>query len=219
MRIFDRQNTMKGHSTDRKIILSPEQILTDHRKRFQARLFYILVVIALLFCSVAFWAISWHERYPNEKLFLPKSLFTALVLLLFCNIPFINRLRQFEADEAGKIVAGLSGVIVLGAIYLFFQLYAVEELIGSGISLTKMHASTVLMTGILLHSALVIPCLVYSFYLWIRSFDAWNDPVKSLLYFSNKYELLRLEYIGYTWHWLSLCILGNYQFLFFTRII
>jgi cytochrome c oxidase subunit 3 len=66
-----------------------------------------------------------------------------------------------------------------------------------------------------LHLAHILAGLLFLLYLTFNAFDNWNDPIKALVYFSNKYEEVKLEVFSTFWHFIDvLWVVLFFTFLF-----
>ncbi len=191
---------MENNQLKHRLQVEPSFLLSDLRKAYQVRLFVGIVLCTLCFGLLLVFASSAVETTAKTLFALPKAAITAVILLLMGMFPLHHRVHAFENEQALKLSINLAVGIVSGFFFLGFQLLTAIELLEGVHPAVVLALRPVFLTALTLHAFLIFTCMIGIFYLWIRAYDAWNDPVKSLLYFSNRLELLRLEFVGYAWY-------------------
>lgn len=180
---------------------------------YRSVLFFALVGSSILFLSMVIMFIIWVSHHPPIDNFqLPKTFIISTLVLLFSSyfITFIQ--RYYKEDNARALLLSLTGALVLSGFFSILQVSSWKTLYDNGFYMDGEIGMTFLYAITGLHFVHVGGGMIYLFYLWLKAFDIWNDPVRSLLYFSNKYEAVRLELFSTYWHYLD----GVWLFLFLT---
>lgn len=202
---------MKEDKTGRKseqdlLLLEKER---THPKR--ALLFFSLVGSSLLFLSMAIMFVIWMtHNTPTENFKLPKEFTLSTIVLLISSYLVTIMRRQYEHDNDRGLLMSLTGVLICSFFYSMLQLSGWKNMIEQGFWPDKDIGTSLVYAISGFHFLHMGVGMVYLFYLWLKSFDIWNDPVRSLLYFSNKYEGVRLEFFSNYWHYVD----GLWLFIF-----
>ncbi len=183
---------------------------------YRSFLFFSLVGSSILFLSLVFLYIIWMTQNPEINHFrLPKSFIVGTIALLISSYSVTLAQQAFRNDDDKKLV--LSFVLTLGLTMLFASMQVIgwTELYDKGLFFNGPRGVTFLYILSGLHFLHLGAGLLWQFYLSIRAFDIWNDPVKSLVYFSNKFEGTRIDLFATFWHYLDilwLCLFLTFLF-------
>lgn len=186
-----------------------------HSSRPQAHktyLFFALVGSSILFLSLVFMYLAWSiHNEPVHEFRMPKAFILSTVILLLSSFTLSQSQMAFREDEDGKLLFSLAATLVLGLGFACLQILGWYDMQKQGFYLNGQAGTTLLYIISGLHLVHIALGLVYLFYLNLKAFDIWNDPVKALLYFSNQEEQLRLSIIRNYWHFMD----GLWMILFF----
>lgn len=176
-------------------------------------LFFALIGSSILFLSLVIMFIIWMSYHPPiENLRLPKAFIVSTIILLFSSYFLTLARRAFQNDKSKLLLISLFSTLVLSSAFTYLQVTGWKELYVSGHFFDGAAGVTFLYLITGLHFIHVFGGIIYLIYLNLIAFDAWQDPVKNLLYFSNPVEGIRLELFSAYWHFLD----GLWLFLFLT---
>ncbi|MFN8152975.1 MAG: hypothetical protein U0Y08_01645 [Bacteroidia bacterium] len=180
---------------------------------YRTTLFFGLVGSSLLFLSLAIMLIIWVSHNPPVENFRFPREFTLSTLILLGSSYLLTLVRKYYSEDNDRgMLMSLTGSMVMAGLFAIFQLLAWNAMIEQGFDLEKDISITFIFGISAVHFLHAGGGMIYMFYLWLKSFDIWNDPVRSLLYFSNKYEGVRLELFSNYWHVVN----GLWLFVFLT---
>jgi cytochrome c oxidase subunit III len=183
---------------------------------YKSFLFFSLVGSSILFLSLIFLYIIWMTQNPAVNHFrLPKAFIVSTLALLISSYTVTLAQQAFRNDDNKKLL--LSFTLTLGFTLLFaaMQVIGWTELYERGLFIDGPAGVAFLYIISGLHFLHLGAGLLWQFYLSIRAFDVWNDPVKSLVYFSNKFEGTRIDLFATFWHYLDilwLCLFLTFLF-------
>lgn len=190
-----------------------ELLLLEKERTNPARtaLFFCLVGSSLLFLSLVIMFIIWMTHNPpTENFKLPKEFTLSSIVLLVSSYIMTLVRRQHRNDNDRGLLLTLTGMLILSAVFALLQVSGWKNMIDQGFRPDKDVGISLMYAISGCHFLHLGGGMIYLFYLWLKSFDIWNDPVRSLLYFSNKYEGVRLEFFGHYWHFID----GLWLFVF-----
>lgn len=171
---------------------------------YKSMLFFCLIVSSLIFLSLIFLYIIWLTKNPvTSNINLPRSFVISTIILLWSNYPIAKAQYAFRIDDSHKLVLCFLVIFGLSLFFSAFQIMGLFEL-NNMLILKNIPGSTVYLIIIygLFFIHLVI-AFIWQFYLSLRAYDVWNDPVKSLLFFSNKFEGTRIDLFASYWLYLN----------------
>ncbi len=201
-----RKNTT-GSDTDK--VLLP--IYKERAAPYKAFLFYALLGSGLLFLSLSLMFIIWNSQQSiTTSVQFPKSFVISTLALLFSSYTISISRNYHLQDQAQKMLLSLTASLLLSILFVAFQIHAVLSILDQGI-FANINFSILflyIITGF--HFLHIAVGAIYLFYLNLKTFDIWRDPVKSLIYFSNKFESLRFELFCSYWYFST----GLWLFLF-----
>jgi len=178
---------------------------------YKAFLFYAIVGSGLLFIALSIMFIVWvSQQQQSPQIIFPKSFILSTLVLLFSGYMLSVAERFHQKDHAQNLLLSLNASLFMAVAFVVLQAHAILSIIQQGfyaqldISLIFLY----IITGF--HFLHIAAGIIYLFYLNLKAFDIWRDPVKSLIYFSNKFEGLRLELFSSFWYYAT----GLWLFLF-----
>lgn len=195
-------------------------IQSQHAERilpYKSFLFFSLVGCSILFLSLIFLYILWLTKNPNGASFnLPKPFVISTIVLLLSNFTVTKAQNAFNNDDSSKLLFSIVQTLTLTLVFASLQMIGWVSLYNHDLALhyTAKILFVFVITG--LHFLHVCAGVLWQFYLSLRAFDVWNDPVKSLLYFSNKFEGTRIDLFSTYWHYLNILWLCLFFIFLFT---
>ncbi|MBK7683550.1 MAG: cytochrome c oxidase subunit 3 [Bacteroidetes bacterium] len=186
-------------------------IYKERSAPYKAFLFYALLGSGLLFLALSIMFIVWNSQQITATIVqFPKSFVISTLALLFSSYTLSISRNYHLQDQAQNMLLTLTASLLLSLVFIAFQVHAVFSILDQGlyvnfeVSLLFLY----IITGF--HFLHIVVGTIYLFYLNLKSFDIWKDPVKSLIYFSNKFEGLRFELFCSYWYFST----GLWLFLF-----
>jgi cytochrome c oxidase subunit 3 len=216
--VFFKFGSMGAGNTRRRINIETEGRNKEIARPSQSVLFYALTGSSIVFLTLTLFYSIWLNRNPQGFHFdLPKIFTISTIVLLISSHTLSRASIAFEKDHSNGLLTALSITFALSIIFAVLQINGMIDLFSDGILLNSTGAVFLfgLMAFQLMH---IIGGTIYLFYLCLKAFDNWQDPVKSLIYFSNKYELNSIQLLSIFWYfanviWVILFII----FLFTVR--
>lgn len=195
---------------------SEDLSLSEQQHPLKTYLFYGLTVSSILFASLVFIFFVWLENNPTESaIHLSKTFVISPYILLISFFASTYITRSYHQDSNKQLLISLSSSLVSGVVFSVLQVYACVTLFENNPTLNFNPGTIVIFVVTGLHLLFVCFGMLYLFYLTLKAYDNWNDPIKSLVYFSNQYEVRRLELA--TAYWYFTCII--WPLVFFTILI
>lgn len=180
---------------------------------YRTFMFLGLVGSGILFLAMVFMFIIWlNNNPPIENFKVPKSFMVSTIVMLITSYLVVLANRYLKEDHAKGLLLSLTGALLLSGVFSLLQVLGWKDIYDQGFYLDGDAGIALLYVISAIHFLHVCGGMIYLFYLTLKVFDIWNDPVRSLLYFSNKYEAVRLELFSSYWHYLD----GLWLFLFLT---
>lgn len=204
---------MSDRKTGKKYAYTDEH--QYERKPFTGKtfLFYGLVGSSMLFLALTLLYTIWYSRNTAVDNFsLPKIFTVSTVVILLSSYSLSLCNRAFKDDDTKTLLLSLSSTFTLSIIFCGLQIAGWIDMIEAGLNF-KSHngiAFLYIISGV--HFLHVVGGIIYLFYLNLKAFDIWNDPVKSLVFFSNNYELTKIQLFSSYWHFIDVL----WTILFFT---
>ena len=183
---------------------------------FKTLLFFGLVGSTILFLSMAFLYFVTVSRNGNPPNFqLPKAFTVSTIFMLLSSFSITGAVKAFRDDSIIKLKIILGITLGLGIIFCISQGFGLKHMFESGyfISSNVGVAYLYVITGMhFLHVAGGMICLAIITY---RVFNCSDDMVKSLMFFTDDYQLTRLQLTTIYWHFVDiLWVVLFFMFLF-----
>ncbi len=196
-----------GSDTSRSLL----PIYKERSAPYKAFLFYALLGSGLLFLSLSIMFIIWNSQLiTSSNVQFPKSFVISTLALLFSSYTLSISRNYHLQDQAQSMLLSMTASILLALAFIGFQVHAIFSILEQGLYV-NINVSLLffyMITGF--HFLHIIVGTIYLFYINLKSLDIWKDPVKSLIYFSNKFEGLRFELFCSYWYFST----GLWLFLF-----
>ncbi len=188
-------------------------ILKERTTPYRTIMFYALVGSSILFLSMVIMFIVWiTHNEPIENLQFPKSFNIGTIFLLFSSYTATLIKKFYKEDNAKSMLFALSGTLIFSLGFVLCQVLGWKSLFDQGFYLNGGAGIAFIYIISGLHFIHVSLGMIYLFYLNIKILDLWNDPVQSLLYFSNQFEGIRIDLFNTYWHFID----GLWLFLYLT---
>ena len=174
-------------------------------------LFYGITMSSIVFASLLFLFFLWIENKPEaSEVHLSKAFIISPYILLFSFFSSTYIIRSYHQENNKQLLSALSISLVAGIVFSVLQVYACLSIFEDFAFSDFNPGYVVVFVASGLHLLFVGFGLIYLFYLTLKSFDNWNDPIKALVYFSNTYEVKRLELVSAYWYFT--CIVWSLVF-------
>ena len=186
-------------------------IYKERSAPYKAFLFYALLGSGLLFLALSIMYVIWNsQQLSSTDVQFPKSFVISTLTLLFSSYTLSISRNYHLQDQAQNMLLTMSASLLLAMVFIAFQVHAIFSILDQGlyVNIDVSLLFLYIITGF--HFLHIIVGTIYLFYLNLKSFDIWKDPVKSLIYFSNKFEGLRFELFCSYWYFST----GLWLFLF-----
>lgn len=184
---------------------------------YKTFLFFGLLGSTVVFMSITFlYLASLSKTLPLENFKLPKAFFLSALLLLFSSFSVSKAVNAFKEDSFKNLLISLGATLILGLAVGISQLYGWKKLFDSGF-LLQTHARVsylYLISGI--HFLHIFIGLIFLTAMTVSAYFKSKDPVKSLLYFSNEYQLTKIELVVIFWHFVDFLWMGLFLIFLFT---
>ncbi len=207
---------MSKHKTGRE---QQQAIDHQHLERvtpYKTFLFFALTGSTILFLSLTLMFVIWLTHNPRVGHFnMPKPFILSTIVLLISSYIVTLAQRAFKTDDSKLLILSFTASLGLTMLFTCLQFLGWRDLYDQGFFINgEIGISLVyIITG--LHFFHVMCGLLWQFYLSLRAYDVWNDPVKSLLYFSNRFEGARIDLFTAFWHFVDglwLCLFITFLF-------
>ncbi len=184
---------------------------------YKTFLFFGLLGSTVVFMSITFlYLVSLSKTLPLENFKLPKPFFLSTLLLLFSSFSVGKTVKAFKEDSIKNLLISLCITLALGLAFAVSQVIGWKKLFDSGF-LFQTHARVsylYVISGI--HFLHVFLGLIFLITLTVSASLKSKDSVKALLYFSNEYQLTKLELMVIFWHFVDFLWLGLFLIFLFT---
>ncbi len=183
---------------------------------YKTFLFFGLVGSAVLFLALTLmFAIKLSTAAPMENFRLPKAFSVSTVIMLFSSYALSRTQRAFHNDRVTELAYALSAAFVCAVVFSALQVTGWYQLYKAGFFLRTQSgvAFLYMITG--LHLMHVIAGIVFLISCIVPVYRAHNDMVKSLVFFTDKYQQTKIELLNIYWHYVDflwLCLF--FMFLF-----
>jgi cytochrome c oxidase subunit III len=183
---------------------------------FKTLLFFGLVGSTVLFLSMAFlYFITISKSGAPENFQLPKAFSVSTVFLLLSSFTIAGAVKAFRKDALQELKFSVIATLGLGIVFCLSQALGLKKMIDAGffISSNVGVAYLYVITG--MHFMHVAGGMLYLLVFTYRIMNASGDMVKSLMFFTNEYQLTRLQLTTIYWHFVDvLWVVLYFMFLF-----
>jgi len=178
---------------------------------------YVLVLgIALLFvvCIVAF-QMTKQPFITHSHFQFPKAFVVSTFILMLSSIVLGDVLALYERDQILAIRNKLITALLLGLVFIISQFYGWIELVKNGVLLQGNASNAYLYVISGLHLFHLLGGIGFMFVEAIKVWTKSKDGVKSLIYFTDPFQKLKLELLRTYWNFMDiLWVVIFFYFLF-----
>lgn len=191
--------------------------VTDRPHPYKTYLFFAIAGSSILFLALSCVYIIWLTHNPPEiTVELPKPFIISTILLLISSYTISQTHKAFLDDNNKNLLISLSLTLFLGIAFAVFQVWGWLKLIEAGFFINGDAAISFVYILSGMHLLHLSGGLLYLLFLTFKAFDNWNDPVRNLVYFTNRFELIRLDLITAYWHFMDVLWLVLFLTFLFT---
>jgi cytochrome c oxidase subunit III len=183
---------------------------------YKTLLFFGLVGSTVLFLTMTFIYVVTVSRIGNPENFqLPKAFSVSTVFLLLSSFSIAGSVRAFKNDAMNDLKLSLFTTIVLGTLFCISQVWGLKNMMDTGFFLSSNVGVIYLYVIAGMHFLHVAGGMIYLLVIFYRVSVNSSDMVKSLMFFTDDYQLTRLQLSTIYWHFIdALWILLFFMFLF-----
>ena len=207
------------HPEDKNIKESKSSTFYRMEKMHPFKMFLTLSMIGsgliFLFLLISF-LYTKPEDFNFSTFNLPRAFVLSSIVLVSSSF-IINRvLHYFATDNGGALRLALGMTLLSGIIFIVLQYVGWLELAAQGLVLSgKPYSGFIyLISG--LHGLHCIGGIIYLTVVFVSVLKALNDPVKTLIMFTNPFQKLKLQLLVMYWHYLDGLWLFIFMFLLFS---
>ena len=184
---------------------------------YKSMLFFSLVGSSLIFLSLIFFYIMWLTKNPLlGHIGLPRPFIVSTIIFLLTSYAVTKAQYSFRSDNSQNLMLSFLVIFSLFLFFFTFQIMGWVEIYSIIIPRNIPGSITYLVIISCVHFLHLGVAFIWQFYLSLRAYDVWNDPVKSLLYFSNKFEGARIDLFATYWHYLNVLWICLYIIFLYT---
>jgi cytochrome c oxidase subunit III len=178
---------------------------------FLGSMAFTLIILFLLF---SFWFFDHHfETHP--KLLFPKGLTLSILILMAIAFAASKGNPLIEKENYRGLSSIFRIILFLASLYLVISLGAWRIFLG-GLDTVKVYPGKAFLFLIAtMHFLQFIVGMGMALFGYFKLSKNSQDPVKILVYFTNKYELTSLEISFLGWYWITGTGLMIFLFMFY----
>jgi len=170
---------------------------------------YLLVLFAMVGITILFltlliaYALS-KPQWTWQQFQFPKVFLFSTLILVISSFTASKSIFYFKKEEVFKCSTSIKYTLWLGIVFIFLQVIGWFQLTQQGIFLAGKPDGSYLYIISALHALhLIVGVLILSF-IFYKTKAAIADPIKKLLYFSDKVELNFLQLSTVYWHFVDI---------------
>jgi cytochrome c oxidase subunit 3 len=184
---------------------------------YKTFLFFVLLGSTVVFMTITFLYLADLSRHaPLQGIKLPRAFFLSTLLLVFSSYTASRIRPAFRSDSFRGYFLYTGLTLGLGLLFAGSQVGGWKSLLDQGLALDlHNHFSFFyVISGVhLLHAAAGVLLLAV---LLGHGYRQSKDPVRALLFFSNRYYQTRIELVAVFWHFVDFLWLGLFIVFLFT---
>ncbi len=183
---------------------------------YKTLLFFGLVGSTVLFLTMAFiYVVTVNKANTPPTFQLPKVFSVSTILLLLSSFSISGAVKAFKNDAMKELKTALFVTLILGTLFCAFQAWGLKKMIDTGFFLSANVEVSYLYVITGMHFLHVAGGMIYLLLIAFKVNHASGDMVKSLLFFTDDYQLTRLQLSTIYWHFVdALWVLLFFMFLF-----
>lgn len=183
---------------------------------------YIIVVhlllagIVILFLGISYAYIFSDNQEKWEQFHLPKIFWLSTACVICISVLLTSTLRHYTSDNLKKLRLHFIAAAFFAILFLSFQCTGWLHMHGSGYTLADTPSSGYIYLLGWLHGLHILTGIVLLLVAIYKVQSALHDPVKKLLYLSDKSQYIRIKLLTHFWHtidllWIFIFCLFLYQ--------
>jgi len=169
--------------------------------------------LVFLFMIIAFSVRVWSSPL-DFPLGLPKYFTLSTIILLFSGFRTSRLIKAYDVEDIHEIARNLQIILILGMAFTVSQVMGWLDLYNSQLSFQKDLSAAYLYVISGLHMLHLIGGLLFLGYLNYIVVTTRKDVVKQLVFFTNKFQRLRLSLLSIYWRFLDLSWLVLFVWFF-----
>lgn len=177
-----------------------ERMESLHPHMMMLVLALIGITMVFLFLLVAYYL----TKQPFADISFPKAFTLSTAMIVISSFVINHAVYNFEDDRIYGIRNALLATVVLGSLFLVFQIYGWIELYFQGFSIEGYVGSNTflyLLTG--LHFAHLLGGLYFMCVELYRVQKMTKDEIKYIVYITDPYEKTKLKMVKTYWHFMD----------------
>ncbi len=160
------------------------------------------LTLAVLFLLFSLWFFD-RTIESFESMILPKGLTISILVLLVVSFTASKGSQFLESEKLRSLSFIFRSILLLATIYLVVSLGAWSNLIGDFSALQSSPGMTFLVLIASLHFVQFLIAMGLTLYGYYKLGKNSTDPVKTLVFITNKFELTILEISFFGWYWVT----------------
>ena len=135
---------------------------------------------------------------------------------MLSSITLSNITYLYDSDKIQAIKDNLLITLFLGISFMISQFVGWKELMGSGIQLQGYVSGSYLYVISGLHVLHLFGGIIFIYVEFIKVWQKSKDPVKSLIYFTDPYQKLKLELMRTYWNFMDILWVAIFFYFLFS---
>lgn len=184
---------------------------------YKTFLFFALLGSTIIFLALAFlYSLRIVELSTIENFQMPRAFIVSTILILLSSMSISRLVDNYDADSFSSIKNTLGITLFLAVLFTFSQVIGWKIMFDSGYFINGQSGISLIYLISGLHLMHVICGIGFIIYLLTGVQKNSNDIVKSLLFFTDKYQKTKLELATIYWHFVDVLWLGLFLMFLFT---
>lgn len=184
---------------------------------YKTFLFFALLGSTIIFLSLSFlYSLRLTEVNGIESFHMPRAFIVSTILLLLSSMAISKVIDAYNGDSFSSIANTLGVTIFLGTVFIISQIIGWKYMFDSGYLINGESGVSFIYLISGLHLMHVISGIGFLIYLLTGIQKKSNDIVKSLLFFTDKYQKTKLELAVIYWHFVDILWVGLFLMFLFT---
>lgn len=173
-------------------------------KKSHLLVLFAIVTITVLFLTLLMAYTISKPQWSWQQFSFPKVFLISTLVLGASSFTINKSIVHFKQDEVLKFSKSIKYTLWLGITFVLLQIFGWFQLIQQGIYLAGKPDGSYLYIISALHALHLIAGVLILSYIFYKTKAAMADPVKKLLYFSDKAELNFLQLSAIYWHFVDI---------------
>lgn len=179
-------------------------------------MFFGLVGSTVLFLSFSFLYFVTISRSGIPENFTFPKIFTVSTIIMLVSSFLINGITgAFRNDSSRNLILLISGALVMGVLFCIAQATGLYQMYLDGFFINSNVGVSYLYIIAVIHLLHVVGGIIFLSALAYSAVSNTKDAVKSLLYFTDENQLVKLQLAAVYWHFIdALWVLLFFMFLY-----